>query len=109
MPEVSDDLPSGERPMIAVIHAVPQLAAAITTVTAAIRREPGCREFRPFRDTANPAVFYVYEICTDTDAFRAHLATDHVAQFFTELARHSTADAKALTHAAAPWWLGQRP
>ena len=32
-----------------------------------------------------------------TDAFRAHLATAHVAHFFTELAQHSTADATALT------------
>jgi quinol monooxygenase YgiN len=43
-----------------------------------------------------PSVFYLYEIYADTDAFRVHLATDHVAYFFTELARHSTTDASAL-------------
>ncbi|MDT7802827.1 MAG: hypothetical protein QOI78_6260 [Actinomycetota bacterium] len=100
MPEVPDDLPPGERPMVAVVRAVPghedQLAAAITTLSAAVRREPGCREFRPFRDAADPGVFHLYEVYADTDAFRAHLATGHVARFFSELARHSTSDAGAL-------------
>ncbi len=104
MPQVGDDLPPGERPMVAILRAVPghdeQLATATATatatLTAAVRRETGCREFRPFQDVANPAVFYLYEIYADTDAFRAHLATDHVAHFFAELARHSTADAEAL-------------
>ena len=72
------------------------LAAAIATLTAAVRREPGCLEFRSFKDAANPGVFYLYERYADTSAFRAHLTTDHVAHFFTELARHSTADAQAL-------------
>ena len=100
IPEVGDDLPPGERPMLAVIQAVPghehQLADAIATLTTAVRRERGCLEFRSFQDVANSAVFYLYEIYADTDAFRAHLATGHVAHFFTELARHSTTDAKAL-------------
>jgi quinol monooxygenase YgiN len=100
MPQVRDDLPPGERPMVAVIRAVPgheeRLAAAIATLTAAVRREPGCVEFRPFQDTADPSVFYLYEIYANTDAFRVHLGTDHVAHFFTELARHSTTDASAL-------------
>ncbi len=100
MPEVGDDLPPGERPMVAVIRAVPgheeQLAAAIVTLTAAVRHEPGCLEFRSFQAIANPGVFYLYEIYTDTDAFSDHLTTDHVARFFTELAQHSTTDATAL-------------
>ncbi|WP_433174857.1 putative quinol monooxygenase [Actinoallomurus sp. CA-150999] len=100
MPQVNDDLPPGPRPMIAVIRAVPgheeQLAAAVATLTTAVRQEPGCVEFRAFHDVGNPGVFYLYEVYADTDAFRVHLTTDHVAHFFTELARHSTADAKAL-------------
>jgi quinol monooxygenase YgiN len=100
MPQVGGDLPPGERPMVAVIRAVPgheqPLAAAIATLTAAVRREPGCLEFRSFKDAANPGVFYLYEIYADTSAFRAHLTADHVAHFFTELAQHSTADAQAL-------------
>lgn len=101
MPEVADDLPPGERPMVAVVRAVPghedRLAAAITVLTAAVRREPGCVEFRAFRDVAHPGTFHLYEIYAGTDAFRAHLTTGHVAHFFTELAEHSTADAGALT------------
>ncbi|MBE1496230.1 quinol monooxygenase YgiN [Amycolatopsis lexingtonensis] len=100
MPEVADDLPPGERPMVAVVRAIPghedELAAAISRLTAAVRREPGCVEFRSFRDAAQPGVFHLYEIYADTEAFRAHLATGHVAHFFTELAQHSTADAGAL-------------
>ncbi|GAA1566475.1 MULTISPECIES: putative quinol monooxygenase [Kribbella] len=100
VPAVADDLPTGERPMIAVVRAIPghedQLAAAITTLMTAVRGEPGCREFRSFRSVPDPGTFYLYEIYTDTEAFRAHLTTDHVAHFFTELAQHSTSDAEAL-------------
>ncbi|UOX90893.1 antibiotic biosynthesis monooxygenase [Amycolatopsis sp. FBCC-B4732] len=100
-PEVATGLPPGERPMVAVVRAIrgheDDLAAAITTLTAAVPREPGCREFRSYRDAADPAAFPPYEIHADTDAFRTHLATAHVARFFTEPARHSTADAGALT------------
>jgi quinol monooxygenase YgiN len=104
LPEVRDDLPPGERPMVAVVRAIPgheeQLAAAITTLTAAVRREPGCSEFRSFRDVTAGEVFYLYEIYTDIEAFRAHLATEHVTRFFGELARHSTTDATALVQLA---------
>lgn len=100
MPVVSDDLPDGERPMIAVVRALPghdvQLARAIAELAGAVRREPGCKEFRPFQDAANPGVFYLYEIYDDIEAFRVHLGTAHVAHFFTELEAHSTADAQAL-------------
>lgn len=86
--------------MVAVVPAVPghegQLAAAISTLTGAVRREPGCVEFRSFQDVTDSGVFYLYEIYADVEAFRVHLATDHVAHFFTELAQHSTADAGAL-------------
>ncbi|MGW6276902.1 putative quinol monooxygenase [Kribbella sp. NPDC055071] len=101
MPELGDDLPPGERPMVAIVRAVPgheeQLATAIAQLAVAVRREPGCVEFRSFQDVAHAGVFYLYEIYTDTEAFRRHLATGHVAHFFTELAQHSATDAKALT------------
>ena len=100
MPVVSDALPPGERPMIAVVRSAPghegQLAAAITVLTAAVRREPGCREFRAFREAEQPGVFHLYEVYDDNEAFRVHLGTDHVAHFFTELEANSTADAQAL-------------
>jgi quinol monooxygenase YgiN len=99
-PELGDDLPPGERPMVVVVRAVPghgrQLAHAIATLTAAVRREPGCLEFRSFQAVTDPGAFYLYEIYTDTAAFRDHLTTGHVAHFFTELAQHSSTDARAL-------------
>ncbi len=110
MPTVVDDLPPGERPMIAVVRAVPghepQLAAAVTTLTAAVRAEPGCLAFRPFRDATDSGVFYLYEISADIDAFRKHLATPHVAHFFTEVAQHSTTDAEALVQLVEPRAVG---
>ncbi|MGW4771581.1 putative quinol monooxygenase [Nocardia sp. NPDC004278] len=99
-PEIPDDLPTGERPMVAMVRAAPgheqPLAAAIATLTAAVRKEPGCLEFRSFRTASDPSMFYLYEIYTDTAAFRTHLTTAHVAHFFTELAQHSTTDARSL-------------
>jgi quinol monooxygenase YgiN len=104
MPELGDDLPPGERPMIALVRAIPgheqQLATAIAALTTAVRREPCCLEFRAFAEVADPGAFHLYEIYADTEAFRTHLTTDHVAHFFTELAQHSTADANALTQLA---------
>lgn len=100
MPTVPDDLPAGPRPMIAIVRAVPghesQLAAAIDTLAPAVRAEPGCLEFRAFGDAANPGAFYLFEVYTDTSAFRAHLATAHVSKFLAEAAQHSTTDAGGL-------------
>ena len=100
MPAVPDDLPAGERPIIAIVRAVPgheaPLAAAISVLAAAVRAEPGCMEFRPYRDAADPGVFYLYEVYADTDAFRTHLGTGHVARFFIEAGQHSTTDAHGL-------------
>ena len=100
MPSVSDDLPPGERPMIAIVRALPDhesaLAAAVGALTTAVRAEPGCVEFRPYRDATDPGAFYLYEVYADTDAFRVHLATGHVAHFLTEVAQHSTTDAQDL-------------
>lgn len=100
MPTVPDDLPAGERPVIAILRARPgheaPLAAAISVLTVAVRAEPGCGQFRAYRDATDPSVFYLYEIYADTDAFRTHLQTGHVAHFFTEVAQHSTTDADGL-------------
>lgn len=101
MPALPATLPPGERPMIAVVTAMPgherQLTAAIITLAAAVRAEPGCREFRAFHDLTDPGRFHLYEIYDDTEAFRRHLDTEHVARFFLELEQHSTSDVHALT------------
>ena len=100
LPRIPEDLPPGIRPALAVVRAIPgheqPLAEAIATLAAEVRAEPGCVEFRAFRDAAEPGVFYLYEIYASTGAFRDHLGTGHVAHFFTELRAHSTSDAQAL-------------
>jgi quinol monooxygenase YgiN len=100
MPTVPEDLPPGERPVLAVLRVLPghetQFVAAVTTLTAAVRAEAGCLEFRSFRDAADPGVFYLYEIYTDTDAFRTHLTLPHVAQFLTQVAQHAVTESRKL-------------
>lgn len=63
MPQVSDDLPAGERPMLAVIEAISghenPLADAVAAFATAVRREQGCTEFRVFHDATKPGSFYM--------------------------------------------------
>ena len=86
--------------MIAALDARPglagQLREKIAELAAHVRREPGCLTFTAYEARDAPGRFYLYEIYADTSAFRAHLTTDHVAHFFTELAQLSTADAQSL-------------
>ncbi|MFI1995908.1 putative quinol monooxygenase [Actinoplanes sp. NPDC020271] len=100
MPTVPEHLPPGERPVLATLRARPghetQLAAAISTLMASVRAEPGCLEFRSFHDAADPGAFYLYEIYADTEAFRTHLTLPHVARFFPEVERHSMTEPRAL-------------
>lgn len=70
---------------------VPELRAAIEELAAAVRREPGCLTFVPYKDLGTDDRFYLYEIHQDLDAFKDHLQTAHVRKFFDALARHSTA------------------
>ena len=104
LPEVGDDLPAGPRPMIAVIDALPghagELRAAVRTLAAAVRREPGCLTFIPYQQVGAPGRFHLYEVYADVAAFRDHLRTDHVRRFFGALAAHSTAGAQNLAQLA---------
>lgn len=43
--------------------------------------EPGCRRFDFSEDEANPNTFYFYEVYNDDEAFKAHQATPHFAQY----------------------------
>jgi quinol monooxygenase YgiN len=99
-PRVSDDLPGGPRPMIAVVDARPgharELRAAIEELAVSVRREPGCLTFLPYQDLGMDGRFYLYEIYQDPDAFKEHLRTADVRAFFDALARHSTSAAQNL-------------
>jgi len=100
LPRVSDDLPGGPRPMIAVVDArtghARELRAAIEELAVSVRREPGCLTFLPYQDLGTDGRFYLYEIYQDPDAFKEHLRTAHVRAFFDALARHSTSMAQNL-------------
>lgn len=39
--------------------------------------EPGCRQFDVCRDSADPALFFLYELYDDDAAIQAHIASAH--------------------------------
>ncbi len=54
---------------------------AITDNARASREtEPGCRQFDVCRDSADPGVFFLYELYDDDAAIQAHLRTPHYLQ-----------------------------
>lgn len=50
-------------------------------LTAATRREPGCRMYLAHRSTADPRRFFLYEQYDDQAALDAHRATPHFEEF----------------------------
>jgi len=52
----------------------------IANATASRTREPGCRQF-DVCESPDAAEIFLYEIYDDEAAFKAHLATEHYAQF----------------------------
>ena len=60
----------------------PEQVGAFATAIAENARlsretEPGCRQFDVCRDSAEPALFYLYELYDDEAAIQAHLASAH--------------------------------
>jgi autoinducer 2-degrading protein len=51
--------------------------AIVANATASRETEPGCRQFDVCRDTADPQLFYLYELYDDAAAFDAHCRTAH--------------------------------
>lgn len=54
---------------------------AIEKLTPPSRQEPGNRFYQAFQDPAEPQVFRLFEIYDDEQAYVAHGASDHFAQF----------------------------
>lgn len=46
-----------------------------------VENETGCQMFDVCTDPANSALFFLYEIYDDADAFDAHMASDHFKAF----------------------------
>jgi len=50
---------------------------ALARLAGPSRAEPGCRFYKPCRDTEDPRVFLIFEIYDDAAALEAHAASEH--------------------------------
>ena len=57
------------------------LAGMTANAEAAVRDEPGCLRFDISSVAADPNRFFLYEIYADAEAFEAHKASPHFAQW----------------------------
>ncbi|WP_062642696.1 putative quinol monooxygenase [Streptomyces maremycinicus] len=54
---------------------------AIEKLTPPSRQEPGNRFYQAFQDPTEPLVFRLFEIYDDEEAYRAHGASEHFAEY----------------------------
>ena len=54
---------------------------AIQQLTPKSRAEEGNLFYQAYQDPAEPSVFHLFEIYADEDAYAAHGASDHFAEF----------------------------
>ena len=54
-----------------------KIESILHELAAAIRKEPGSREFTVHRGLDDPAEFLLYEVYASEQAFREHQQTDH--------------------------------
>jgi quinol monooxygenase YgiN len=52
--------------------------------SAAARSEPGCQEFKVYRDKDDPRTFVLYEVYDDEAAFQAHRESAHFKRYVTD-------------------------
>lgn len=71
-------------------------AAIVENARASVVDEPGCQQFDVARDPNDPAVFFLYEIYDDADAFAAHKASVHF-KHFDAISAPWTASKKVMT------------
>lgn len=79
-----------------------ELLAAVMELVAAVRRETGCVAFDAVESYEQPGRSHLVETYDDVDAFRTHLDTPHVQQFFTSLWTHSRSSPSDLTQLTQP-------
>lgn len=70
---------------IAPEHAEAFLARVVQQSEDSLREEPGCRVFEVWTAAETPQTVFLYEIYDDADAFEAHLASAHYADFTAEI------------------------
>jgi quinol monooxygenase YgiN len=54
---------------------------AIEKLTPPSRQEPGNRFYQAFQDPAEPLVFRLFEVYDDEEAYAAHGASEHFAEY----------------------------
>ena len=54
---------------------------AIGKLTPPSRQEPGNLYYQAYQDPAEPTVFRIFEVYTDEDAYAAHGASAHFAEY----------------------------
>jgi quinol monooxygenase YgiN len=54
---------------------------AVEKLTSPSRREPGNLFYQAYQDPAEPAVFHLFEIYEDEEAYAAHGASSHFAEY----------------------------
>lgn len=54
---------------------------AIEKLTPVSRQEPGNQFYQAYRDPAQPSVFHLFEIYDDEEAYTAHGASTHFAEY----------------------------
>jgi quinol monooxygenase YgiN len=67
--------------------ALAEMAPYVSAYVAAVRAEPGCREFTFAYDAVDPELIRAFEIYEDRAAFEAHGRTPHLAAWKETRAR----------------------
>jgi quinol monooxygenase YgiN len=69
----------------------------LARLAVAVRSEPGCLVFDPWRETETEGSFFVYEVYADANAFAEHIASPHSVEFNAKLAGYVAGAASELT------------
>ena len=56
---------------------------ALSHLSPAARQEPGNLYYQAYQSPEEPAVFRIFEVYTDKDAFTAHVSSEHFDQWGT--------------------------
>ncbi|HAG62837.1 MAG TPA: antibiotic biosynthesis monooxygenase [Kocuria sp.] len=59
---------------------------ALSHLSPAARQEPGNLYYQAYQSPEEPAVFRIFEVYTDEDAFTAHVRSEHFDQWGTSQA-----------------------
>jgi quinol monooxygenase YgiN len=54
-----------------------EIANALSQMVGPTRQEPGCLGYEALRSREDPAVFFLFELYADEEAFQAHAAAEY--------------------------------